>query len=172
MIGARCTLCKKQRMKHSVVDACPVGKLSLRNWHPTNKLTPKVGKPRSSRLSPVAKRGGSERRKQRSVRREIKAQPCVACSHPQGDEFIPIDCAHVRGWQVSQNDSDWNQLNLCRICHQLQHAIGWFEMGMRFPGVAQALKANGWEFLSNESTGDWSMFNEKEVEMNRLRRSV
>lgn len=172
MIGPRCTLCKRQKHHHHpMTNGCPSGNVFI-PFMIGSFFTPKPPRARSERVQPKAKRGGSEGRKDRKTRRAVKAEPCVACGLPPGNEINPIDVCHIRPFSVSQNDADWNCIAQCREHHRLQHTIGWFEMGMRFPGVAQALKANGWEFLANESTGDWSMFNEKEVQLNLARRSI
>ncbi len=176
MIGPKCQLCGKQRKYHAGPELlCPLGKRrggEYDDYHSTMSFQSKPTRARSERVQPKAKRGGSEGRKDRKTRRAVKAEPCVACGLPPGNEINPIDVCHIRPFSVSQNDADWNCIAQCREHHRLQHTIGWFEMGMRFPGVAQALKANGWEFLANESTGDWSMFNEKEVQLNLARRSI
>lgn len=170
MIGARCVKCKKQRAHHRESDlACPIGKRRRMQWwqfSPTQVFQSKPPKPRSSRLSPVAKRGGSRKRKDTSVRREIKAMPCIACEHPESDP------AHIRGWLISQCDAAFNITSFCRAHHVQQSNRGWYWMALRYPTVAKELEAKGWQFVVNESTGDWGMWNAHEVEFNRARRAV
>lgn len=67
MIGSKCTICGKQyRFHKGSALACPAGKRRNGEYtevHQFNTFQAKPAKPRSSRLSPVAKRGGSEKRK-------------------------------------------------------------------------------------------------------------
>lgn len=173
MIGRKCVKCGKQWKHHSEINfRCPTGKMrrsavhAYSEFHPENRFTPKPAKPRSSRLSPVAKRGGSRKRKDVETRRSIKAQPCVACEHPESDP------AHIRGWLISQCDSAFNITSLCRTHHVEQSAKGWLYMAKKYEGVAKELDAKQWFFIVNESTGDWGMWNAHEVEFNRARRAV
>ncbi len=176
MIGSKCTICGKQyRFHKGSALACPAGKRRNGEYtevHQFNTFQAKPAKPRSSRLSPVAKRGGSEKRKDRSVRRSVKAEPCW-CGKEPGDEYNPVDPAHIRSWKVSQCDEPWNLVSQCRRHHRLQEQYGWLYMSQAYTAVANALRERGWEFLfGTGGLGDWSMFNEKEVELNRKRRAV
>lgn len=181
-IGPKCQLCGKGRQYHSTAMwNCPVGKrrkcretgkISYESFNPGRTFLPKPPRMRTSKIPAKKKRGGSESRKSRATRRAVKAEPCVACGHPPGNEFNPVDVCHIRPFSVSQNDADWNCLSACRHHHNLQHAKGFLFMAKTFEGYAKALKKRGWEFIVNESTGDWSMFNPKEVALNLARRSV
>lgn len=157
MIGPRCTHCKKQRSwHHERTNACPVGKLSLEQFHESNTFQARE----------KSTGGASEKRKNRKVRREVKAEPCVACGGGH------CDPCHIRGWKVSQCDDAFNLLPMCRLHHDEQHRTNWGYMAIAYAGVARALRERGWEFFKNPNTGELVLFNEKEVELNRKRRAV
>lgn len=143
-IGPKCQLCGKSAKYHSAVyKLCPMGKrrrcpITLRimyeDSHPTNKFTPR--EPR--------KRGGSEKRKDRSVRRYVKLKPCAACGHP-GSRINPIDPCHLRTWKVTQCDLEIAMIPLCRFHHQQSHLSGWGKFFDLYPHVLALVKSQGWD---------------------------
>ncbi len=168
-IGPRCTLCKKQKRLHGGKElACPVGKKlagAFFFFHATDTFQSRPPKLRTSKIPAKKKRGGAESRKDRSVRRAARLEPCAACGKG------PTEACHIRTWKVSQCDAAFNILSMCRFHHNEQHQWSWYAMANTYPGIMKALKERGWEFVET-SRGEWSIFNEKEVEMNRQRRAL
>lgn len=140
MIGPKCVLCKKQRHLHNAARlACPIGKrhrvYGFTRFHPENRFEAKEPKPKP----------GSEARKDRKVRREVKSHPCCACG-TRGTDWNPVDPAHIRTFKVTQSDHPANLIPLCRDCHRTQHSEGWAEFIRARPSVGYLLETMGWVF--------------------------
>ncbi len=162
MIGPKCQLCRKQAYHHRAKDkACPIGRVGTSTWNEKQFFTPRVPKSRASRLSPVAKRGGSEKRKDRKVRRAVKANPCCACG-TKGDDFNPVDPAHIRTFKVTQCDLAVNQISLCRQCHTFQHK-GWRDFLEAYPHVWDLLTSMGWHVARHPFDPSKIVFSHPEV---------
>lgn len=164
MIGRKCQNCGKQRHLHSLAR-CPYGKRSngryiqfLENQFFTPKPPPNN---RRERIKKKAKRGGSEKRKDRVVRRAVKSNPCCACG-TKGDDFNPVDTAHVRTFKVTQCDLAVNQISLCRQCHQFQHK-GWRDFLEAYPHVWDLLTSMGWHVVPHPFDSSKVLFSHPEV---------
>lgn len=171
-IGPKCVKCRKQRGRHSHTELlCPTGSKYGTPYHPTQTFQAKPSPVRTSKIPAKKKRGGSEGRKDRATRRAVKAEPCW-CGQMPGDEYNPVDPAHLRSFKVSQCDAEFNLVSQCRRHHREQEAMGWLYMVTTYEKCKAVVSAKGWEFIVNESTWEWSMFNPAEVELNRKRRAL
>lgn len=134
MIGPKCQRCKRQRKDHFPGHLfCPVGRKTIAEYDRDSVFQAKEPKPR----------GGSEKRKDRGVRRAVKSQPCCACG-TKGTDWNPVDPAHVKTFKVSQSDHPANLIPLCRTCHSLQHAEGWGYFLSLYGHVGALLLQMGW----------------------------
>lgn len=66
--------------------------------------------------------------------------PCVSCS------VLPTDKCHIRSRGAGGGWDDDNIMQLCRKCHSMQHAIGWYQFSKDSPSVLVKLDEKGWEF--------------------------
>lgn len=69
---------------------------------------------------------------------EIRLKPCIACGHTRSD------AAHIKSKGSGGDDIESNLLPLCRVCHSLQHRIGWSQFLLKNIKVNMHLTEMGW----------------------------
>jgi hypothetical protein len=66
--------------------------------------------------------------------------PCLICSRNKTDR------CHIKSRGSGGTDDEWNLVTMCRVCHSIQHSLGWFRFAQKHPVVMQELIHKGWTF--------------------------
>lgn len=69
----------------------------------------------------------------------MKDSVCTACG-----TYGTMDIAHIQSKGAGGKDGPEDTIELCRLCHRIQHAQGWDRFIKMYPSVGESLDSRGW----------------------------